>query len=164
MHIIYDADNALIDVSTLDKLIPLCKSAAGYALEEEKIASSSVEAGLILVTPDEIQKLNREYRKIDEITDVLSFPQYTDADEIRNSAASSGAEETVIGDVVICVERAHEQAEEYGHSFEREFVYLFTHSIFHLLGYDHMSNDEKKIMREKEEKIMDLLSLSRKGV
>ncbi len=72
------------------------------------------------------------------MTDVLSFPQFDDLNEIPEFG------EICLGDVVICKDRALEQAEEFGHSFEREIIYLFTHSILHLLGYDHMEEDEKK--------------------
>ncbi len=66
-----------------------------------------------------------------------------------------------IGDVVICEEKAQEQAEEYGHSFERESVYLFVHSVLHLIGFDHIEDEERKEMRAEEERVMDLLGLPR---
>ena len=67
----------------------------------------------------------------------------------------------MLGDVVICSDRAKEQAEEFGHSFEREIIYLFVHSVLHLLGYDHMEEDEKRIMRRREEEVMERIGLKR---
>ena len=104
---------------------------------------------------DGIKELNRDYRGVDSVTDVLSFPQYDDFEEIP------GEGEILLGDVVICRERAAEQAREFGHSLDREMIYLFTHSILHLLGYDHMEEEEKREMRLKEEEVMDFLGLSR---
>ena len=99
--------------------------------------------------------MNAAYRQKDAVTDVLSFPQYDDLNDLDNE------EEICIGDVVICSEVAHRQAEEYGHSYERELLYLFVHSILHLLGYDHMEEDEKKEMRRREEDVMDKIGLKR---
>ena len=104
---------------------------------------------------EEIRNLNREYRDTDKVTDVLSFPQFDDLNEIPEFG------EICLGDVVICKDRALEQAEEFGHSFEREIIYLFTHSILHLLGYDHMEEDEKKEMRQREEEVMAHLGILR---
>lgn len=101
----------------------------------------------------EIQQLNKAYRGVDSPTDVLSFPQYNNLEELPEEG------DLLLGDVVICIEIALEQAKEYGHSQERELLYLFTHSILHLLGYDHMNEEDKKIMREKEEKVMAELGL-----
>ena len=107
------------------------------------------------VEPEEIKSLNAEYRNVDSVTDVLSFPQFEDKEQMPSEG------ELCLGDVVICVERAQQQAEEYGHSFEREMVYLLVHSLLHLLGYDHMDDDEKAIMREKEEHVMEHVDLRR---
>ena len=95
------------------------------------------------------------YRNVDNHTDVLSFPLIEDFDRIDESG------ELLLGDVVICPEKAEEQAVEYGHSAEREFVYLFVHSVCHLLGYDHMDEDEKALMRQREEAVMSALDLER---
>ena len=111
----------------------------------------------VYVTGDAgIQELNREMRQVDRPTDVLSFPQFEDLTEDIPEVG-----EICLGDVVICREKAEEQAEEFGHSFERELVYLFTHSVLHLLGYDHMEEDEKKVMRQREEEIMEQIGLMR---
>ena len=124
---------------------------------EINIDSLPVEASVSIVTNDEIKELNNEYRGIDNPTDVLSFPQF----ESKNDFIKNASEDTenLLGDVVISFEKALSQAEEYGTGITREAVYLFTHSIFHLLGYDHMTDEDKKIMRAKEEMVMEELSL-----
>ena len=122
---------------------------------EEGIDTDRAEISLTLVEPEEIKSLNAEYRNVDSVTDVLSFPQFEDKEQMPSEG------ELCLGDVVICVERAQQQAEEYGHSFEREMVYLLVHSLLHLLGYDHMDDDEKAIMREKEEHVMEHVNLRR---
>lgn len=110
---------------------------AGLAVEGY---TTKVEISLSFVGEEEIRTLNREYRNRDDITDVLSFPLEEDFPQ----------ENELLGDIVLCVKRAEEQAREYGHSTERELIYLSIHSLFHLLGYDHMEEEEKKIMRQKE--------------
>ena len=86
---------------------------------------------------------------------MLSFPQFDDLDELPEVG------EICLGDVVICKEQAQRQAEEFGHAFEREIIYLFTHSVLHLLGYDHMKEADKNEMREKEEQVMAYLGIGR---
>lgn len=110
---------------------------AGLAVEGY---TTQVEISLSFVDEEEIRTLNREYRNRDNITDVLSFPLEEDFPR----------ENELLGDIVLCVKRAEEQAREYGHSTERELIYLSIHSLFHLLGYDHMEEEEKKTMRQKE--------------
>ena len=133
--------------------------AAEYAVESENMHNLDKERCEISVTfvdLDEIHELNKQYRGVDKPTDVLSFPQFDDLEEEIPEVC-----EICLGDVVICEQKAREQAEEFGHSFERELVYLFTHSVLHLLGYDHMEEDEKKAMRAREEEIMKQIGLMR---
>lgn len=127
----------------------------GFAREE-----IGVEVGVTVVSSDEIRSLNNEYRGIDRVTDVLSFPQYDDIEELAADIVDPETE-ALLGDVVICYDRAAEQAEEYGTGLTRELVYLFCHSILHLLGYDHMEDDERRIMREREELIMGQIGVTR---
>ena len=89
------------------------------------------------------------------MTDVLSFPQFEDLNDVPDFG------EICLGDVVICSDRVREQAQELGHSIERETIYLFTHSILHLLGYDHMEESEKRQMRKREEEVMQHLGIGR---
>lgn len=119
-----------------------------------------VEISLSFVSLEEIHQLNREYRGVDRPTDVLSFPMYDDLGELKEMC-SQGMKELPLGDVVICMDKIRQQAEEFGHSEERETVYLFTHSVLHLLGYDHMTDEDKKEMRAREEEIMAQLDLAR---
>jgi len=112
------------------------------------------EVSVLFVDDERIKSLNLEFRSKDEITDVLSFPQY-------DSIKDNGINEPFIylGDVVISLEQAKRQAEEFEHTLEREVVYLTVHSILHLLGYDHMDDEQKKEMREKEKNVLKALKI-----
>lgn len=128
--------------------------------------SLQVNVGLSLVDDEEIRKINGEFREIDDVTDVLSFPM-TDYD-LRSTDHPGKIEdidpasnELVLGDIVISVDRAREQAGEYGHSFQREFGYLLVHGMLHLLGYDHMDKPDAEVMRTMEEKVLAAFSLYR---
>lgn len=138
-----------------EEILDTMEKAAEYCLELEHIDADRAEISVTFVEAEEIRELNRDYRDTDRVTDVLSFPQFDDLNELPEVG------EICLGDVVICKDRAAEQAEEFGHSFEREIIYLFTHSILHLLGYDHMEEEEKKEMREREEEVMTYLGIER---
>ena len=127
----------------------------------EGLDASRCAVSVSIVSPEEIRELNRDYRGIDRVTDVLSFPQYESPGAILDAQRRTGDEPVALGDVVICRERAEEQAEEFGHPVEREFLYLFVHSVLHLLGYDHMEPEEKSVMRVREEEIMKYLGVER---
>ena len=126
----------------------------------------SLAVELVFVDGDEIRRLNKELRDTDKVTDVLSFPTL---DGIKGEALCVADypfdvdEEgnLLIGSIAICCERAKEQAEEYGHSYERELHYLLVHGIMHCLGYDHMTDGDKSEMREKEEYILAKLGITR---
>ena len=123
-----------------------------------------VEISLSFVSLDEIHALNREYRGVDRPTDVLSFPMFESIEELEEACSLSDGEDSQavpLGDVVICMDKIKEQAKEFGHSEERETVYLFTHSVLHLLGYDHETEEDKQEMRKREEEIMEELGLGR---
>ena len=118
------------------------------------------------VDEEEIRRLNRELRGIDKVTDVLSFP----ALDLERGPAIKKADypfeideegKLLLGSIAICIKRAKEQAEEYGHSFDRELHYLIVHGIMHCLGYDHMEESDKAQMREQEEKILNKLGITR---
>ena len=151
MNIIYE-EGHVVTQEILDKMT----EAAVYAVELEELESERCEISVTFVDMDEIHQLNREYREVDRPTDVLSFPQFYDLEEEIPEVG-----EICLGDVVICKDKAAEQAEEFGHSFEREIIYLFVHSVLHLLGYDHMEEDEKACMRAREEEIMEHLGVLR---
>ena len=138
------------------------EKAACKALDLEGLPEDRASLSVTFVSLDEIHDLNREYRNVDRPTDVLSFPQF-EREDIREYAEDPDCipEELMLGDVVISIDKAREQAEELGHSFERELIYLFTHSVLHLLGYDHEEEEEKKEMRQREEEIMNWLGIPR---
>ena len=139
--------------SSMTKLMELAAAKCILAEENEKLDPERCSVSVSFAMKNEIQRLNKGYRGVDAPTDVLSFPQFSSLDEIPAEG------DILLGDVVICVEVALEQAKEYGHSQERELLYLFTHSILHLLGYDHMNEEEKKVMRKREEQIMSELGM-----
>ncbi|MEI3500761.1 MAG: rRNA maturation RNase YbeY [Anaerovoracaceae bacterium] len=150
MNIIFDEE---IDVA--EKLVRQMTEAAEICVGEEGLDPHFCEVSFSFVDEEEIRRLNAAYRDKDAVTDVLSFPQYDDLRELDNE------EEICLGDVVICSRVARRQAEEYGHSYERELLYLFVHSILHLLGYDHMEEEEKRQMRIREEYVMEKIGLTR---
>lgn len=143
-----------------EKLLPegmadIFEEAASLCVENEGMDPEKTEISMSVVSKQQIRELNRIYRGVDRDTDVLSFPMTEDFE------AAAEQPYIMLGDVVICMEKAKEQAEEYGHTLKREIVYLFVHSVFHLLGYDHMSDDEKAEMRACEEGVMAALGLER---
>lgn len=122
----------------------------------------------IFTDEEEIRRLNRETRNTDKVTDVLSFPAL---DFIKGKALKKrdfpleidDEGNLLIGSVAVCVKRAEEQAEEYGHSYQRELHYLLVHGIMHCLGYDHLTDEERAEMREREEFILAKLGISREN-
>lgn len=127
-----------------------------------------LEMSLSIVSQQEIQELNKQYRKIDQVTDVLSFPTI-DNPERSIIKPTFFAPESInpetgklnIGDVIICLDRAKEQAEEYGHSLKRELCFLSLHGMLHLLGYDHMETADEKQMTDLQEKILAKMRIKR---
>lgn len=118
------------------------------------------EVDVTIVDDEEIHALNREYRGMDKPTDVLSFALDEDCDDCDEPELLCGPEEHLFGDIIISAETALRQAEEYGHGLEREMTYLAVHGMFHLLGYDHMTDEEKAEMRAKEEEALRAINLS----
>lgn len=119
------------------------------------------------VGEQEIRRLNGETRGVDKVTDVLSYPALDNVKgkTLRKKDFPLDVDENgnlFIGSIAVCVERAREQAEEYGHSMEREVHYLIVHGVMHCLGYDHMTDEEKAEMREKEELVLGKLGILRK--
>ena len=118
------------------------------------------EISVSIVTEEEIQKINKTFRNVDSPTDVLSFPQLTF--EEGEIAQVNEKDEIILGDIIISIERAKKQSEEYGHSLEREIAFLTVHSMLHLLGYDHMQKEEEKEMFFKQEQILQQAGFFRK--
>ena len=129
--------------------------------EEEGLDNIKIYINIILTNPEEIKRINKEYRNIDKETDVLSFPMFEKAELDEKIKNKDFLYEDVLGDVIISIDRVREQAEEYGHSFERELSYMLVHGFYHLMGYDHIEEEDKKIMRPKEEKILNELKITR---
>ena len=125
------------------------------------------EVALTFTDDERIHELNREYRGIDRPTDVLSFAMQEDTDEeleivyeVEDESEPAPVAE-LLGDIIISVERAKAQSEEYGHSLEREIGFLFVHGFLHLLGYDHESEEEEAVMTAKQEAILQQAGLTR---
>ena len=134
------------------------------AVLEYENCTDDFEVSISFVSNEEIMDLNREYRGIDAVTDVLSFPMLEfekDNDELEDDEEEYIEEELPLGDIVISVERADEQAKEYGHSLKRELAFLLVHGMLHLLGYDHENREEETIMFQKQEEILEKLNIRR---
>ncbi|MCL1809478.1 MAG: rRNA maturation RNase YbeY [Clostridiales bacterium] len=129
--------------------------AAEVCLAERGLNHNNIEISVSFMAKEEISSLNKYYRGVEKPTDVLSFPQYSCFEDIPKTG------KVLLGDVVICTDQALLQADEFGHSPERELVYLLVHSIFHLLGHGHEGSEEKEKMRELEEKVMKIVKLER---
>ena len=148
------------DIRPDDQTAAVMEAAALAVLEGEGIDPENASISVSFVDKKEIRRLNKEYRNVDKVTDVLSFPAF-ESGEVPGEEELAEDEELALGDVVICEDVCREQAAEYGHSEEREIIYLFVHSVLHLLGYDHETEDDKQDMRAREEEVMQLLGISR---
>jgi len=162
-------DNRQNKIEVDDELDNVVKSVVEYTLREEQV-NVDCEISIIFVDNNEIRTLNKEFRDIDRETDVLSFPMldypkdsvYKEVYKDYSFDASYLDEgRLVLGDMALSLEKAKEQSKEYGHSFLREVCYLTVHSILHLLGYDHMEEQEKMIMRNREEEILAAFNITR---
>ncbi|MCR5311608.1 MAG: rRNA maturation RNase YbeY [Lachnospiraceae bacterium] len=149
----------------------LLKLLTETVLSEEKVPYRDVSVNLLLTGEEEIKETNSSFRGIDRVTDVLSFPaidfetpgDLSGIEEGDPSYFDSETGELILGDIMICVKRAMEQAEEYGHSLRREIAFLITHSLFHLLGYDHETDEERTVMEEKQEAILSKVNILREN-
>jgi len=162
-------DNRQNKIEVTDELQRTIKDVIQYALKEEKLFIDS-EVSVIFIDNQEIKEINSKYRGIDEITDVLSFPmlEYPENKVFKDvyvnyefDQSDLNEERLVLGDVALSLEKSFQQCEEFNHSFLRECAYLTVHSILHLLGYDHMDELEKNIMRKREEEILSNFKISR---
>ena len=139
----------------------IVKKVFDKCFEEEGLKSSKLYITVTFTNPENIQSINKEYRKIDRPTDVLSFPMFEKEELNKKIQEKDFQYQDILGDIVISIPRVEEQAKEYGHSFERELSYMLVHGFYHLMGYDHMEEEEKKEMRTKEEKILKTLNILR---
>lgn len=135
----------------------IIKKVLQKCFEEENLQDKKLYVNVVLTNDENIRNINREHRQIDKPTDVLSFPMY-EKEELEKLKLEN---EDILGDMVISIERVEEQAKEYGHSFERELAYMVVHSFYHLLGYDHIKEEDKIKMRPKEENILQKLNINR---
>ena len=132
----------------------------GRALLERAMSAALAHEGatgdvtILVTTPEEIQRMNREFRNIDRVTDVLTFPAW-------EGEAVMAPPDGYLGDVAICLERAREQAQDYGHSLERELGFLAVHGGLHLLGYDHITPEDEAVMFKKQDAILEEMELYR---
>ncbi len=127
----------------------------------EGLAESKLIVSITLTNEENIQKLNKQYRNINRPTDVLSFPMFEKAEIDKIVLNKDFENEDILGDMVISIPRVEEQAKEYGHSFVRELSYMVVHSFYHLMGYDHIKDEDRAIMRPKEDFILDRLKIMR---
>ena len=149
------------DIEEVDEYEETVKRVFDECFEEEKIEESKLYITVTFTSPENIQKINKEYRNIDKATDVLSFPMF-EKKELENKIQEKDfLHEDILGDIVISIEKVKEQAKEYGHSFERELSYMLVHGFYHLMGYDHIEEEDKKEMRKKEEKVLEKLKIVR---
>ena len=162
-------DNRQEKIEVTEELVKELEHTIEFALKEEEV-NIPFEISLLFVDNDEIREINNETRNIDKETDVLSFHMLdypkdkAFKDVYKNyefDETYMDGEELVLGDIVLSLEKALEQSKEYNHSFKREASYLVVHSVLHLLGYDHMEEDEKKVMRKREEEILGQLDIRR---
>ncbi len=140
---------------TIQKVLETC-------FEEEKIEGLNFYITVTLTVPEKIREINCLYRNIDKETDVLSFPMF-EKEEIEQIVQKKEKQKLpeVLGDIVISIPQVEKQAVEYGHSFERELSYMVVHGFYHLMGYDHIEEKDKRVMRPKEETILTKLHITR---
>lgn len=149
------------DIEEKKEYEAIVKKVLTQCFKEEKLENSKLCITITLTTPENIQKINKEYRNIDKATDVLSFPMF-EKDELDEKIQKKAFEhEDILGDIIISIEKVEEQAKEYEHSFERELSYMLVHGFYHLMGYDHIKEEDKLVMRPKEEKILADLKINR---
>ncbi|WJH33034.1 rRNA maturation RNase YbeY [Paenibacillus sp. CC-CFT747] len=176
LHLYWNNEQERIPVT--DEMIDRLRSLLALAGKQEGVEDG--EVALTLTDDEGIHRLNKEYRGIDRPTDVLSFPQhepgedepdinYDDLEEVEDlDGAEEGADseesfedEEPLGDIVISLERAQAQSEEYGHSLEREIGFLFVHGFLHLIGYDHETEEDEREMIAKQEAVLQEAGLTR---
>ncbi|MCD1146863.1 rRNA maturation RNase YbeY [Peptoniphilus sp. KCTC 25270] len=136
-------DDRQVDFPVTEKEIEFTKNLLTFGIEYLD-KTEQIEVSVSFVDDEEIQQLNREYRGIDKVTDVLSFPLCEEYDGRKQ-----------LGDIVVNTKQLERQAKEFGHSYRRELMYLVIHSLLHLYGYDHMEEEDKKVMRQLEEEIIE---------
>lgn len=150
-----------LDIEENKKYEETIKKVLEQCFKQEKLENSKLYVSITLTNPENIHKINKEYRNVDRETDVLSFPMFEKREIEQKIENNEFKHEDVLGDIVISIEKVKGQAIEYGHSFEREFAYMLVHGFYHLMGYDHIEEKDQKEMRQKEETILNKLQIKR---
>lgn len=148
IEVFVQVDEEIEELETVEKVLY-------SAIEKEKL--ENVSFNLIIVDNDYIHELNKTYRNIDRETDVITFALEDEDTLIMPS------EERILGDIYISIDRAKSQAKDYGHSLLRELSFLAVHGFYHLLGYDHMTEEDEKIMFKKQEEVLEVYGIRREG-
>ena len=154
VEIIYD------DVQENDHYNEIITKVINECFKNENMEKLKLYISITLTTPSQIKFLNNKYRNIDKETDVLSFPMF-EKYEIENLLNQEYDVDDVLGDIIISIDQVKKQALGYGHSFERELAYMCVHGFFHIMGYDHIQDEDKIIMRKKEDEILNKLNITR---
>ena len=139
-----------IDCEQKEQAQELIRTTAEYVLKCEDVSAS---VNITVVSEDEIQRINREFRDVDKVTDVLSFPAW--------DGSEYDLTDGFLGDIAICLQRAKEQADEYGHSLKRELAFLTVHGMLHIIGYDHIEPEDEKVMFARQDEILSELGIER---
>lgn len=148
------AEISYLDIAQDKKYEKIVNNVIEACFKEEDLYNYKIYVSIILTDEENIKKINKEYRNIDKITDVLSFPMF-EKEEINEAKLR----EEVLGDIIICLPVVKKQSIEYGHSEEREFAYMIVHGFYHIMGYDHIKEEDKIKMRQKEENVLDKLGI-----
>lgn len=149
------AEINFLDIEENTEYLDILNKVLEECFLEEGLKDKKLYVNIVLTNPENIRKMNKEYRNIDKETDVLSFPMFEKYELEEREVLN----EDILGDIVISIERVREQAKEYGHSFERELSYMAVHGFYHLMGYDHINEEDKVIMRQKEEGVLKKLEI-----
>ena len=150
-----------IDIQEKKEYEDIIKKVIEECFKTENLTDSKLYINIILTTSENIKEYNKKYRNIDRETDVLSFPMF-EKEELNDMIRNKNFDNIdILGDMIISIPKVEEQAIEYGHSFERELAYMVVHSFYHLMGFDHIEEEDKLKMREKEEIILNSLKITR---
>ena len=150
-----------LDISENQEYEKIISRVLEECFKVENLPQEKLLVSITLTTPENIKELNKKYRGIDRATDVLSFPMFEKSEIEKMVKNGIWDYDDILGDMVISIEQVKIQAEEYGHSFERELSYMVVHSFYHLMGYDHIEEEDKIIMRPKEEFVLSRLGINR---
>ena len=155
----YNYNIEYLDIEKNKSYEKIIKKVVDKCFEEENLINSKLYVSIALTNPENIKVINKQYRNVDNATEVLSFPMF-EKEELKKMIKKQDYEhEDILGDIIISIEKVEEQAKEYEHSFERELSYMIVHGFYHLMGYDHIEENDKKIMRQKEENILQKLNI-----